>query len=168
MSYSHYRGRCIGRILHFLDQYCPYHIASVVRVGGNRVTLSDRPFATIAWDTSFGHAGVPVFTFLEDTDGAFARAQESRRHVAITDGLALAPPAFDRYADRVLRVLMPDAIRRIELWTELSCSVKPTYAIDTKRLYAEIPGRVWAWDAAIGDWLLWYEERRVSPTGGAA
>jgi len=59
-SYAGYRGRCIGRVLHFLHNYVP-NLADHCQIGANHVEYSDKKIATFVWARD-----VPIFTFIVD------------------------------------------------------------------------------------------------------
>jgi hypothetical protein len=66
--YSQYRGKSIGRILHYVQEYCGLHIAEHVFVGEGKVELWSAPFARISWkETGFEGVQVPWFTFVSTT-----------------------------------------------------------------------------------------------------
>ncbi len=99
MNRSHhqrYRGRSIGRILHFLEHYLPYHMAEHVQVGNDRVEFRGSLVATITWSTKFGEGDVPIFKFVErahtdersgDTCEELEAMQTERQKDAINDAI---------------------------------------------------------------------------------
>jgi hypothetical protein len=78
MSYSGYRGRNIGRVLHFLYAYT--HRADVMIFHGPNadpmITLGGEPVANYTWD---GDGDVPTFCFLGDYEYLEA-TQRVRKH----------------------------------------------------------------------------------------
>ena len=63
MAFAEYRGRCIGRLMHFLYAYIPksdYAIFSDKKESP-MITLFGQPFADYEWD---GDTDIPTFTFL--------------------------------------------------------------------------------------------------------
>ncbi len=88
-----YRGRSVGRVLHFLKYYLPYHYAEAVTVGDNKVHYCKELFATYTWSTSFGEGDVPEFTFVKEGGERepsieYLTAEQNRRRTeAIEDSL---------------------------------------------------------------------------------
>ena len=60
-----YRGRSIGRILHFLYHYCGFDIAEHAQIGESRVIYHGR---TIANYEFIGDTDIVEFTFLPDSN----------------------------------------------------------------------------------------------------
>lgn len=91
MSYaSSYRGRCVGRIIHFIYHYCGLHISEQFTVGGTpgeeekgftAVSLYGFPFAKITW----GYWDVPRFEFIGKDASSFANEQRLKMREAIED-----------------------------------------------------------------------------------
>ena len=77
MAYGEYKGRCVGRLLHFLYRY--NHNADVAIFHDPKhdpmITLWNKPFANYTWD---GDTDVPTFTFLGDFKH-FAAVQEREK-----------------------------------------------------------------------------------------
>lgn len=53
--YSHYRGRSVGRVIHFLHEYLGYNIAEYATVGGEGVHYGDKLVGTIEWEDDIPH-----------------------------------------------------------------------------------------------------------------
>lgn len=87
--YNSHRGRCMGRILHFVHYYLPYYLASSVKVGDGLFD-GERQIAKLTWSTSFGEGDVPIFEFLGPVKKAeFHAQQETRRAEAIRDSIVM-------------------------------------------------------------------------------
>ena len=83
--YKSYKGRSVGRVLHFVDFYCGLHIAERVVVKGDELfypTEKD-PFAKITW----APGDIPVFYFMpydiRQTHLYFAARQVERLQEAL-------------------------------------------------------------------------------------
>lgn len=61
MAYEYYKGRCIGRLLHFLYKYDMNHADTVLFGSEEDITCNGEPYADYVWclDTD-----IPIFTFL--------------------------------------------------------------------------------------------------------
>lgn len=49
MSYSHYRGKNGGRILHAVHVYCGLNYAEYIKYGDGKITYQSKPFATYSF-----------------------------------------------------------------------------------------------------------------------
>ena len=60
-----YRGRCIGRLIEFLNEYCGVRYAYEVtfHAGYNYITFHSHPFAAFRWDVN---TNIPTFKFIGD------------------------------------------------------------------------------------------------------
>ncbi len=75
--YSHYRGRSLGRVLAFVEQYCGLHVAEYVTVGEYKVSYyNSDTFASYEWD---GCTDVPIFTFYGEEAGRYTDNQTELR-----------------------------------------------------------------------------------------
>lgn len=79
MSYGNYRGRCVGRLLHFLCEYRIPFYSDVIFQGPRKgepdvgaITLRDKLFATYKWD---GDTDVPTFKFYGASAPVFEQLQ---------------------------------------------------------------------------------------------
>lgn len=60
-SWHHsYRGRSVGRVLHFLYHYCGFYIAEHTSIVGSKVILHDEEIASFIW---LSDLDIPHFTF---------------------------------------------------------------------------------------------------------
>jgi hypothetical protein len=161
--YSQYRGRCTGRIIHFLHHYCQYHIATHATIGAAHVNFGDKTIAKLAWSERFGEGDVPIFEFV-DEESEHRQHNEMRR--AISDGCAMAPPdeAKRKPVDaEVMMALLGDGTRRAGLYSECVLSTRPSFFVAERHVYFEAAGWYYRWDHEIGGWLLWVEgERRAA------
>lgn len=55
-----YRGRCIGRVLHFLYYYCGYDVSTHATIGESKVNYHGQVIATYEY---LGDTDIPYFTF---------------------------------------------------------------------------------------------------------
>ncbi len=78
--YSKYKGRSIGRILHFLYHYTNVDIAGRATISNGTILYCGEVIATYEWE---GETDMPVFKFANDF---FNKNQESRKEEAIADG----------------------------------------------------------------------------------
>jgi hypothetical protein len=62
--YSEYKGRCVGRLLHFLSRYTSWH-RDCTFIDNNKIMLYGHLFATYTWDND---SDVPTFVFVEAED----------------------------------------------------------------------------------------------------
>ena len=58
-----YKGRSIGRLINFLNEYCGVRIAYEVIFDNFKIEFHGQPFATYRWD---GDTNIPTFNFLGD------------------------------------------------------------------------------------------------------
>lgn len=90
--YSRYKGRSMGRLLHFLYYYCPLRIVEVVQFetgtpgddSTGEMSLYGKPFLNYKFDEN----DYPTFTFVGEYAADYAAAQTRRRDEAIAE---LAP-----------------------------------------------------------------------------
>lgn len=72
--WGRYRGKSLGKVLHFLQCYCGMSIAESCTVGTDYVRLGNKNFATFVWSTESLElpngqnvtVDVPVFVFVEE------------------------------------------------------------------------------------------------------
>lgn len=57
-----YRGRSVGRVLHFLYHYCGFDVAEMATIGTEEVVYHGKQIATFKWINE--RDDIPVFTFL--------------------------------------------------------------------------------------------------------
>lgn len=163
MSWYHYRGRCIGRVLHFVEHYCGLHLAEHVTVGDGAVTDRGRQLATYTWSDRFGEWDVPEFKFAP-CNSMYEYQQRTRREWAILDGCALEAPAKDKrqlVELAVLDVLRPKSSMRIGLWARLHDTQQNLFINDHK-LFADVAGRIYQLDVDSGEWMLWFVPNRYA------
>lgn len=158
--YSQYRGRCTGRIIHFLHHYCPYHVATQATIGAAHVNYGDKTIAKFAWSERFGEGDVPIFEFV-DEEHEHRQFNEMRR--AISDGCAVGPPdqAKRKPVDvEVMMALLPEGTRRASLYSECVHQAMPEFFVAERYVYFKAAGWFYRWDAGCG-WLLWVEGERA-------
>ena len=73
-----YHGKCIGRLTHFLNNYCNLHIAEIACFGDGKVELYGKPFATFTWDE--GHEDIPTFVFIGE-NAEYYNEQQSKMKI---------------------------------------------------------------------------------------
>lgn len=121
--YGHYRGRSIGRVLHFLHFYCPHYIADQVTIGEKHIMYSGYTLATYTWSNMFGEVDVPTFDFHYGIPGVdhkvLAEAQTLRRKEAIRDSIIRVPNFKDKHVvdSRTVRALKPVAWHSVNIWS---------------------------------------------------
>lgn len=154
MSWYRYQGRCIGRVLHFLEHYCGLHGAEYARVGGDYVELHNARIATYGWCESFGEADVPAFTFAGEQAGLWMEAQIEKRDAAIEDGLPAVKegPRIVLSAETI-DAFNPEIQRRATLWAAIVAKAEPEFFAVGRTLYVTAGAHCFYWDRAIGAWL---------------
>src|SRR5262245_1466338 len=92
--WARYRGRCTGRVLHFLHAYCGLDVAEQAVVDCSKITYRGLQIATFGWSDSFGQKDVPVFAFLPVlADGwLWAWAQAEKQEEAIESAVRFTAP----------------------------------------------------------------------------
>jgi hypothetical protein len=75
-----YKGKCIGRLIDFLEEYDPYNDRphSVVFQGEDKkpmITLYGKPYANYVWT----EGDVPVFEFLGENKEWLTKVQETKK-----------------------------------------------------------------------------------------
>jgi hypothetical protein len=161
MSWYPYRGRCIGRVLHFVEHYCGLHLAEHVIVSPDAVMRGEKLLATYTWSDRFREWDVPEFKFAPSASEHEAN-QWRQREAAIIDGCALEAPATDKRQAvelSVLDVLRHKSSMRIGLWAHLHDTQQRLFICDHK-LFAEVAGRIYQLDADSGEWMIWYVPER--------
>jgi len=84
MAYSGYRGKSIGRMIHYIHKYCGLHYAENVMFGENGITYLSRPFATVEWrNTRHKSVQVPWFTFSKEHERL--NGEQSRKKFEVMD-----------------------------------------------------------------------------------
>lgn len=85
-----YRGRRLGRILHFLYHYCGFDVAERAQVGQNEITYQGKRIATFEF---LSDTDIPYFTFLPnmsysgtDMQAYYEQNQKTKWAEAIRDG----------------------------------------------------------------------------------
>ena len=89
--YSQYRGKSIGRQLHYIQEYCGLHFAELVLFGGEgkEITYHGQPFATVEWrDTEFKGVQIPWFTFLGQYEPFKVSQENSKWREVSTEDIA--------------------------------------------------------------------------------
>lgn len=71
--FDHYRGRCPGRLIKFLDRYCGVKIGHESIFYPEGIFYMGRKIATYEWEP---YSDVPVFTFYGDSARVFAENQD--------------------------------------------------------------------------------------------
>lgn len=161
MSWYRYQGRCIGRVLHFLEHYCGLHVAEHARIGGDYVELHGARIATYGWCESFGEADVPAFTFLGDRADDWMLGQNVKRDAAIEDGLPTVPAEGQRILDAdQIHAFDPKIEQRARLWAGIVAKCEPLYFTVEQTLYFAAGGQYFYWHREIGAWL-----RAAAPEG---
>jgi hypothetical protein len=159
MSFWNYRGRCIGRVIHFLYHYSGMDVAEHATIGRDRVEYRGKLFATYGWSDRFGQCDVPVFEFVDDEDGRLEDAQVSRVKEAVSDGCAFEVPADGRVpvVPAILMVLASDGYHSANIFCHGVHDVQPTFFVRGDRLFAEADGWIYAWLSEAKNWMLWVE-----------
>jgi len=65
--YSNYKGRSVGRIVHYIYLYCGINIGEYCQIGDGTVLYGGKTIATFTWENE-GDDSVPNFTFLNSLD----------------------------------------------------------------------------------------------------
>lgn len=183
MSWWRYRGRCTGRVLHFLYHYVGFDAAEHATVDfyrGKEVMLHGRRLATFEWSERFGEADVPVFKFDGEHADDYERNQYDKREAAVADALPGAPPLDARTpADvAVLFALNPEIVRFSRLRAQMVEHTEPVYFvadmmvhdIQCKVLWCKAGESLYYWDREIGAWLRGPKDEEAAATepGSAA
>jgi hypothetical protein len=155
MGWYPYRGRCTGRVLHFLSHYCGLGIAEHAIIGSDRVRLpSNEPLATYRWSTSFGDADMPMFTFADPRHDV---EQARRREEAIADG----PPPHDHprvpVDTAVLMAIIPASVRDARLWSRMLAGVEPAFSRCGTVIRFDAGDATFYWDRDLVMWLRGWE-----------
>lgn len=163
MSFWNYRGRCIGRVIHFLYHYAGMGVAEHATIGGDRVEYYGKPFAKFTWSDRFGRCDVPEFTFLDDPEGRLAAAQEAKADDAIRDALACDVPHGGRVSvePKALKVILRDAYISARISFGIIHHAEPEFFVRDDRLFAEGNGWIYAWLPEAKGWMLWVECERA-------
>ena len=142
MSFWNYRGRCIGRVIHFLYHYAGMDVAEHAQIGGDRVEYRGKVFAKFTWSDSFGECDVPVFEFMDDADGWLNQAQVTKRKAAISDGCAWEVPEDRRVPVDVaiLKVIARDGSHRADILCHGVHGAEPRFFVSGDLLFAEANG----------------------------
>jgi hypothetical protein len=170
--YSHYRGRSIGRIIHFIYSYCGYSIGSTCTVG-EKIVFHERGnalkhLADVKWSEHFGEGDVPEFTFYGSDAEYFQQQQILNRSKAIEESLerAAAESMIECVPGPVVQVLNEKAFRSAH-WMASGfekkeqfyiCTPAVNHAVQKKEFRVEIPNfgsgrRIYSWNDECG-WLL--------------
>lgn len=170
--WGHYRGRCIGRAIHFLYHYAGFDVAEHAEIGHDAVTYRGKPFARFTWSDRFGRCDVPEFTFLDDKDDRLALAQTLKVESAIRDGCTQEVPQDGRapVAAEALRVINRYAYNSATLAFQIIHGVWPEFFVHGDRLFAEGNGWIYSWLHEANGWALWVkgEERQAESTQAEA
>jgi hypothetical protein len=162
MSFWNYRGRCIGRVIHFLYHYAGMDVAEHATIGGDSVEYRGKSFAEYTWSDRFGEADVPVFSFLSDGADRLDASQTVRRAEAISDACASDVPEDGRavVGAAVIAALARVAYDRANIAFQVFHGTDPKYFVRGDRLFAEANGWVYAWLPEAKNWMLWVEGDR--------
>lgn len=93
MAFGQYKGRCIGRLMRFLYDYC-IKSAECIFHGENEdpmITLYGEPFANYIWD---GDSDIPTFTFLGEYE--YLNKVQERKKEYILELFKLAEELFGK------------------------------------------------------------------------
>jgi hypothetical protein len=163
MSFWNYRGRCIGRVIHFLYHYAGMDVAEHATIGADRVEYRGKLFATYGWSDRFGQCDVPVFEFVDDEDGRLEDAQVSRVKYAVSDGCAWDVPEDRRVPVDVaiLKVLARDGYHRADIFCHGVHGAEPRFFVRGDRLFAEANGWIYAWLPEARNWMIWVDGERA-------
>lgn len=154
MSFWRYRGRCTGRIIHFLYHYCGLDVAEQATIGASDVTYCGQRIATFTWHASFGLADVPVFAFEGEHADRWAERQTEKQEEAIADAL---PSVRD--GDRievhanVLHAFKPEMYHGANIWAQIVAKTAPAFLVAHKTLYFRAGPHWHYWHREIGEWL---------------
>lgn len=164
MSFWNYRGRCIGRVIHFLYHYAGMDVAEHATIDGDRVEYRGKPFATYKWSDTIGLCDVPEFTFVNDPEGRLAEAMAAKAADALADGCAQLVPEHHRMpvSDSVLYVLNRDAHQGGCLYLSLVHDAEPSFFVRDGRLYASVGDWIYAWIPEAKNWTVWVMGERAS------
>jgi len=86
MSYTNYKGKSCGKLLHFINEYCTLHLAEQVIVGDGKISYCNKPFAKVKWivkELNEVKIDVPVFTFFGENKEIWEKEQNIKQEVAI-------------------------------------------------------------------------------------
>lgn len=166
MSFWNYRGRCIGRVIHFLYHYAGMSVAEYATIGSDRVEYRGKTFATYTWSNDFGKVDVPIFTFTDDEDFVRRYVQTTKQQEAISDGCALNVPTVGRLQveSKVLRVIHREAYTTATIGIGVFHDMSPTFFVFGERLFAEAKGWIYAWLPEANNWMVWVEGEKPQHT----
>lgn len=86
--YSQYRGKSIGRMNHYIQEYCGIRYAEEVEYDGRQITFGGRIFATVEWKhTEYWGVQVPWFYFCGEFQ-SFEAGQRSNRETVMAEDIA--------------------------------------------------------------------------------
>lgn len=72
-----YRGKCIGRVAHFVYYYCGFNVMEECTISGDSIHYYGRKIATYRWLD--GYDDIPVFEFI-DSDSYGPEIEMMRRN----------------------------------------------------------------------------------------
>ncbi len=156
MSWWRYRGRCTGRVLHFLYHYVGFDVAEHARIGKGIVELHGQRFATLAWSDRFGEADVPE---LGDCNEFLLNGQRTKREEAIVDAVRYFVPGEPRKPvdEDALQAVMPRELRSVRLHAEIVAKAQPQFFTAPHSgdhvLWCKAGKRRLYWHREIGAWL---------------
>ena len=103
--YSNYKGRCVGRVLHFLYHYCGLTIAerAIISFAPSEVKYGNELLASYRW---LGDTDIPVFTFVDKLENS----HWSTEHMERKQNEALY------WRDVLTDVFSPDEIPGVKAW----------------------------------------------------
>ena len=134
--YSNYRGKSIGRILHYLYKYCGLNVAETALIGDGKVTYHGELFATYEWSHTYGGPDYPHFTF---TDNQYNEAQhEKYAIVSLVDFIEEYKDLVKRttkHIERVINILSKEEPQEIDkLWNKtLAVSINKEFLNELKK-----------------------------------
>ncbi len=160
MFYSNYRGRCMGRIIFFITQYCGSVIGDAVRIGNN-VQLYDQVFAEIDWQDEFGWTDVPVFKFNEEHpefSSLFNDNQANWKEIALTAARVNNDiPEDQKPVDaEILRILIWNGYLNSNLRAQALKNPVRYYIgwlQGDRNLFCEIGSSRYIWRVDLSNWL---------------
>lgn len=165
--YSRYRGRCSGRLWHFLEHYCGVHTASHAKCDGeDGIRLYGKLIATYTWSDKFGEKDVPIFEFKESKNeydrgmsDLYTQKQVEKQKEAIADGFWWDEPRNkEEVSARVVEAMNKEAYRDARLWSgilECPCVffVADRNSEEKNLLYFSTGKQNFYWDVRLGGWL---------------
>lgn len=170
MSHYHsYRGRCTGRILHFLHSYCSYYVAEHSTIGTDKIMFGNTLIATFTWNDSFGLADVPMFEFVGEYE-YYNETQTQKRQNILKDQnmFAIVPENVELVSATVLSALIPEAYRKARMhnsWhneRRMKPSSEPKFYVSIDdgfnhkeyNVYFETCMNRYVWNNDLKSWLL--------------